>query len=293
MADTVNQSENRTTTYRDYGGRTRAYGAVGFLLLLTLLVAVGLAYFQVEGPNLVLLDVAVWVLALVVFILALCLLYVLFTLRGALRQVRAQATEVAVVRALAHRHEILEPAPPPIEYHAPTNVQRAETRPEAPLPGPTYVPPMVPSRDVEVIEGIGPIFARRLARAGIETLRDLRAATADQIADATQAPRPLADRWKAMADLMVVREVGPQAAELLVACNIFSVEGLGAQDADTLHRRCVSANKRGENRIMPATITRDMCNGWIEAARRYGADGAANVASRGTNAPMVEAEAAE
>jgi predicted flap endonuclease-1-like 5' DNA nuclease len=288
MTETVH-SETRTetsTSYRDYGGRTRAYGAVGVLLLLTLLIAVGLAYFQVDGPNLVLVNVAVWVLSLVVFIQALCLLYVLFTLRGALRLVRAQATEVAVVRALAHRHEILETgSAPPIEYNPPSVVQRHHTGTP-----PQYATPMMASRDVEVIEGIGPVFARRLARAGIETLRDLRAATTDQIADATQAPRPTVDRWKAMADLMVVRDIDEQAAEVLVACNIYSVEGLAAQDADSLHRRCVGINRRGDNRIMPANITRDMVSGWIEAARRYGADGATNTPSRGTNAPEPDAQ---
>lgn len=276
MAETM-QAENRTTTtYGDYGGRIRSYGAVGVLLLLVLAAAAVLAYFQVRGPNLLLLDVAVWILALVVFMLAVCMLYVLFTLRGALRQVRTQATEVAVVRALSHRHEILEPRPaPPIEYHP------------APIMEPSPATEASASRDVLVIEGIGPVFARRLARAGIHTLRDLRDRTADELADVAQAPKASADRWKAMADLMVLREVDAQAAELLVACNVYSVEGLAAQDVDTLHRRCVAANNRGDNRIMPAEIGRDLVQDWVEAARRYGADGSTSVVSRGTNAPSA------
>jgi predicted flap endonuclease-1-like 5' DNA nuclease len=266
MGETVDASESNVS-YRTYG-RIYSYGVIGVLILLGLAASVLLAYFDVRGPQYVTIEGAVWALAIVCSFLALGLLFVLFTLRGALRLVRQQATEVAVVRAMSHRHEFMEPrAPvPAVEYHAAAAVTESLIHRDAPLDAPTSV---LPSRGVVVLEGIGPVFARRLERHGIENLRDLRASSAKTIARAADSNVANARRWKAMADLMLARSIDPQAAEILVASGIDSLETLAKQNPDSLSRRLARTNTSGKHRIVPHPITRQAVSTWVDAAGRY------------------------
>jgi len=192
------------------------------MLLVALAVGSALVFFGVRSPGVLELGAAFWVLGFAIVVLALGLFYLLFTLRGTMRLVRDQATEVAILRSRLHTHPAHFAQPQP-------GFQQA------------------PSRSVEIVEGIGPVMGQRLSRAGIETLRDLRAASAGQVADAAQTSPAVAERWKVMADLMVLHEVDAQAAELLERSGVQSVEELASQDPDALHQKVRRVNTAGES----------------------------------------------
>ena len=253
--------ESTRAEYRDFG-RLQPYAFVGVILVLGFLAAAVLAYLNVPGPGLFTTQVAVWVMGLCLAVLALGLLYVLFTLRGALRTVREQATEVAILRSRMHTHQIIPaptPPPPPVEYQSAT----------APV---ATAPLASSSRPVDMIEGIGPVTARRLERAGIETLRDLRAARTDSVSKAATVNHRVALRWKVMADLLVLRTLDAQDAEILLHCGVGSVDELARSDPYELHRRAYRANHRNEARLAAREIPRTLVEGWIASARQHVGD---------------------
>jgi predicted flap endonuclease-1-like 5' DNA nuclease len=55
--------------------------------------------------------------------------------------------------------------------------------------------PRVPSEAVDVIKGIGPTYAGRLADAGVETVDDLAAADAADLAGRADVPQGRAENW--------------------------------------------------------------------------------------------------
>ena len=238
------ETHSQRVQYRDYG-RLPRYWAFGLMLLVALAVGSALVFFGVRSPGVLELGAAFWVLGFAIVVLALGLFYLLFTLRGTMRLVRDQATEVAILRSRLHTHPAHFAQPQP-------GFQQA------------------PSRSVEIVEGIGPVMGQRLSRAGIETLRDLRAASAGQVADAAQTSPAVAERWKVMADLMVLHEVDAQAAELLERSGVQSVEELASQDPDALHQKVRRVNTAGESRIVPRTIAKEEAATWVEAAKRFG-----------------------
>lgn len=70
------------------------------------------------------------------------------------------------------------------------------------------------------VEGIGPVYARKLERAGVRTMRDLQGADAARLADETGIPETSLRSWQSMADLMRVAGIDKQFAELLVRSGI-------------------------------------------------------------------------
>lgn len=241
--------------YKDNGEprHIRNYPVAGILVFSALLV-VGLIatififVFDTMSTN-PQLNAAFFGLVFVCGVLAIGLLYVLFTLRNMLRLVREQASHLLVLRAgrsaAASTSTSVTYAPstsPPVEYQT-------------------------TSRDVILIEGIGPVYSGRLSRKGIKTLRDLRAQDAATVAAAADAPIAAAIQWKTMADLLVVPEIDHQAAEILTLAGIESVDDLAAQEAGALSPRVVQVNRQHENRIVPNEIPKTMVQEWIRGAK--------------------------
>ena len=125
------------------------------------------------------------------------------------------------------------------------------------------------SRDVEILEGIGTVFSRRLARAGVSTLDDLRRTHEKQVADAAQVQPEVARRWKFMAELMRARGIDAQAAELLVHCAVVSLDQLAQQEAVPLAQRAKNINQASHNRIYPSDLRLVTVEAWIQAAQAH------------------------
>lgn len=254
-----------------YGRHLHAYGFTALLLTLGLVLAVVLAFFGVEGPRVIPIDVAMWMFAVSLFVVWLALAYTLLTLRGMLRLVRRQATEMAVQRALLHKHVVDTPLPVTVN-----------TPPATVIAQPARAPPVEyvtrgsdahvlarRSRSVEVIEGIGPVYTERLQNGGLGTLHDLRTHTADEIATAANAPLASAQQWKSMAELLLVKPIDPQAAEILLRTGVTSIDELASQRPASLQRRAVRVNSSHDVRIYPERISRSQVRAWVEAAQRF------------------------
>jgi predicted flap endonuclease-1-like 5' DNA nuclease len=107
--------------------------------------------------------------------------------------------------------------------------------------------------DVETIEGIGKGYGRRLKEGGIPTVEDLlEAAATDEgvarLCALTDEEPSVVHAWAIMADLMRIRGLGGQWAELLWRAGVTSVQDLAGRDPAPLVERMARVNEE-EHRV--------------------------------------------
>jgi predicted flap endonuclease-1-like 5' DNA nuclease len=127
--------------------------------------------------------------------------------------------------------------------------------------------PFVP---VDQIDGIGPAYAEKLARAGVMSTRALieRCATSDAIArlaDQTDVPSALIERWAAAADLTRVDGIGEEHMSLLNRLGVPSVDALAHEDPADLRARTIALENDVPGRVS-AVPSQATFAGWIEQA---------------------------
>lgn len=99
------------------------------------------------------------------------------------------------------------------------------------------------------IEGIGPTYAEKLNHLGIKTTGDLleRGRTKkgrEQIAHDTNIPESLILTWVNHCDLMRIKGIAAQFAELLEAAGVDSVKEFAHRNAENLHNKLVETNDK-------------------------------------------------
>lgn len=120
------------------------------------------------------------------------------------------------------------------------------------------------------IEGIGATYAAKLQAAKVATTGDLLKACSDPkgrkaLAQSTGIDEARLLKWANMADLMRIRGVGKQYAELLEAAGVDTVKELKQRVAKNLATRMAEVNAaRKLTRAVPAE---KMVAGWIEQAK--------------------------
>lgn len=97
------------------------------------------------------------------------------------------------------------------------------------------------------IEGIGVTYAAKLNTQGIETTSDLLFKGASKkgreaIAAATGIPESLILTWVNHADLMRIKGIASQFAELLEAAGVDSVKEFARRKPESLHAKLVAVN---------------------------------------------------
>ena len=100
---------------------------------------------------------------------------------------------------------------------------------------------------IEQIEGIGPVYAAKLARAGIKTAHSLLTSCADpkgrdMVSEKTTISPQLLLKWANMADLMRISGIGRQFAELLEASGVDTVKELKHRLPDNLAAKMAEVN---------------------------------------------------
>lgn len=148
----------------------------------------------------------------------------------------------------------------PTATPTPTNGARAEQE----GPRPQYAGKVFPLLDVE---GIGATYEARLTPVGLRTTDDLLAADPDYVAATAQTTRAIVDKWYAMAELMKVKGVGKQFAELLVRSGINSIEELSRQESKDLFKHVETAQASVDVRIQGAPLNRRRVGQWIQATK--------------------------
>lgn len=126
------------------------------------------------------------------------------------------------------------------------------------------------SYEISDIEGIGAKYGEKLAEAGIETTDDLLEKCGAKkgrvaIAEATGIPEKLILTWANMADLMRIKGVAGQYAELMHAAGVDTIKELRQRNAENLAAKIEEVN--ADKKLAKATPAPKMIQGWIDSAK--------------------------
>jgi predicted flap endonuclease-1-like 5' DNA nuclease len=123
---------------------------------------------------------------------------------------------------------------------------------------------------LEIIEGIGPVYAEQLRAAGIGSINTLLRAGATPdgrqgLEEKTGIGHELILDWVNRADLMRIRGVGEEYSDLLEWAGVDTVPELAQRNADNLYQKMLQVNE--EKRLVRRPPTRDMVARWVEQAK--------------------------
>lgn len=126
-------------------------------------------------------------------------------------------------------------------------------------------------RKLEAVGGIGPVYAQKLAVAGmkLDTALLKKAASAKgrtHLAEQTGISAAVILKWVNRVDLMRVTGIGPQFAELLEAAGVDTVKKLSQRNAANL--AATVAEVRQAKRLSGKPPSVAMVSKWIAGARR-------------------------
>jgi len=131
---------------------------------------------------------------------------------------------------------------------------------------------MVEVDKLEKVEGIGPVYAGKLLQAGAKTAKDLLklAKTPEdrkKLAESTGIDEHMILKWANHADLMRIKGIRGQFAELLEKLGVDTVKELANRNADNLYETVkkfdLSASPIVRRKPGKASIV-----GWIKQAKR-------------------------
>jgi len=123
---------------------------------------------------------------------------------------------------------------------------------------------------LEMIEGIGPVYAERLRAAGIGTVEALLRAGATpegrkELAERTRIGDEYILDWVNRADLMRVRGVGEEYSDLLEKAGVDTVIEMAQRNPDHLYKKLLQVN--AEKRLVRRLPNRGMVTRWVEHAK--------------------------
>lgn len=126
------------------------------------------------------------------------------------------------------------------------------------------------SNKVEEIEGVGPVYAEKLAAAGIKTIDDLLEQCAsrkgrEKVAEATGIAGANILKWANHADLIRIKGVGPEFAELLEAAGVDTVKELKHRNAENLTAKMKEVKE--EKKLTRQSPSLEQVASWIEQAK--------------------------
>ena len=120
------------------------------------------------------------------------------------------------------------------------------------------------------IEGVGPVYASKLQKAGITTVEALLEAGATpqgrkELEDKTEIGHKLIIEWVNLADLMRIKGVGEEYADLLEEAGVDTVKELRNRNPENLYKALLATNEaKNLVRQVPGL---EQVKGWIERAK--------------------------
>lgn len=122
---------------------------------------------------------------------------------------------------------------------------------------------------IETIEGIGPVYGKKLRDAGIETVQDLLASKADEVAKICGVGDAEAQRWIAMSRFCWLESISEEDAEAIVyAGGISTLKELAEANPEQLLRDIKEGVELGHVQVPEGyEFTLEMVKKWIEEAK--------------------------
>ena len=125
--------------------------------------------------------------------------------------------------------------------------------------------------NIKKIEGIGPVYAEKLAKAGVFTTEALlKAGATRQGRKDLAAKSGLTDHqvleWVNRADLMRVKGVGEEYSDLLEASGVDTVRELRNRNSKNLFNKMLEVN--AEKSLVRRTPTESMVEDWVSQAKK-------------------------
>ena len=121
------------------------------------------------------------------------------------------------------------------------------------------------------IEGIGPVYAKKLIEAGIKTTEDLLkfGATAkgrEELGKKTGIDHKLLLEWVNLADLFRIKGVGSEYSDLLEETGVDTVAELAKRVPDNLHSKMLEVNEKKKLVRRPPPMS--SVKNWVEQAKK-------------------------
>jgi len=121
------------------------------------------------------------------------------------------------------------------------------------------------------IEGIGKVYAKTLAKAGISTTEKLLKDGATPkgrkvIAESTGISKKLILEWVNLADLFRIKGVGEEYSELLEKAGVDTVPELSMRNPENLHKKIGEVNKA--KKLVRQLPSEAQVKDWVEQAKK-------------------------
>ncbi len=120
--------------------------------------------------------------------------------------------------------------------------------------------------DIIDVEGIGPVYAKKLNGIGVYTTARLCWESPERIAEATGAQAKTVEGWRAMAQLMKIPGVGGQYAEALYRGGVTGIADLQEKDAEAVADAINDYLASVKTTVQKNKITAKRVAGWKKAA---------------------------
>lgn len=120
------------------------------------------------------------------------------------------------------------------------------------------------------VEGIGPVYAKKLQDAGVRDTAQLITADAAQLASKTGISETNVRTWQSMADLDRLRSVGNQYAELLARSGVASVAQLAAETPESVVKKVDGYLKTVDRPPTREPYDVARAKKWIDEAKQVG-----------------------
>lgn len=126
---------------------------------------------------------------------------------------------------------------------------------------------------LEYVEGIGKANAKKLLKAGIRSTNALFAKGAEPagrkaIAKESGISPKLILEWVNHLDLMRIKGVGSEFADLLEEAGVDTVVELGKRKPKNLHEAIVKVNSKNKNKLVRREPSADLLEKWVNQAKK-------------------------
>ena len=125
-------------------------------------------------------------------------------------------------------------------------------------------------QNIETIEGIGPIYGKKLRKSGVKIIDDLLRAGSTRnrryyLAKKVGVSPSTILRWVYRADFFRIRGIGKQYSSLLESAGVNSVTNLSRRNSDKLYEKLIETNSK--KNLVRRTPPYNMIKDWIESAK--------------------------